>query len=347
MTEQRVGIGNEQERPLPLMEALGIAIAEFELQPSERLRDEYPYMVAYFRGEKSLVMLQKSRPIGNVFYSTESHHDGYFAEVFDIGEDGRAQNGVSDPSVLNGVFRRVEVTDEDDDPYHKIGLTPTRFPDITREFFGKIFQRQQQALPGTVDEGNGTLGQLFTQQQIREAGQSQSEQQRRSLRETIIKRYFREKGQGFSKKVGNEHFVITEDEESSLVLASKALGITTHVVKPSEDDLKLDEPVKLETLKDSRGLLPMIISAEGQGLDNQLNYSVGISASLYAAKLPLFVFIDLDREADKRGGSTYRSSPGWYRVRGEDPELIKRLLMKVGVDYLLTSRVREIAGGLS
>lgn len=347
MTEQRVSIQSEQDRPMSLMEALGIAIAEFELSPWEREQSDYPYMVAYFRGERNLVMLQRNRPTRPfVFQPLKTDHDGYFAEAFDIDEDGRAINGVFDTSVLNGLFRRIDVTDESDDPYHKIGLTPTRFPYVSREFFSKTLENYRQALPGAVGEETGALGQLFAQQQIKDSEQSKSEEVKTGLRKSIIKRYFKESVQGFSQKVGNEHFVITEDEQSPLVIASRSLGIETQILKPNE---KWGDGTQspFEALKDSRGLLPMIISVEGrysQGR-NDPRHGVRLEASYYAAKFPLFAFIDLDR--DGRGATGVgRLHSGWYNVRGEDEESIRKLLMKIGIDYLLTTRVRQLAQSL-
>lgn len=347
--ERSLQKGPEQNHPTPLMEALGMAIVEFEQFPWERDQNDAPYLVAYLRGERALVMLQRNRPSREGFLPLPSHHDGYFAEAFDIDENGRAQNGVSDPSVLNGSFRRIDVTDESDNPYHgSIYITPTRFPYISRKFFGKMFENQPPALPGTADEKTGTLGQLFAQEQMRNASRSQSEQAKRGLREEIIKRYFRETVQGFSEKVGNEHFVITKDKQSPLVLASKALGVPTHIIRPGKNWDGGSSTNPLEALKDSRGLLPMIISAEGRysQKDKDPRHSVRIEAGYYASKLPLFAFIDLDK--DRKGQTTIgKVHSGWYHVRGEDPKVLKRLIMKVGIDFLLTSKVRELAGGFA
>jgi len=351
MTEQRVATGNEQDRPVPLMQAIGIAIAEFEQAPRARERSDYPYMVAYFRSENSLVMLQRNRPIKHAFQPVETHLDGYFAEAFDIDEHGHVNPGVSDPSVLNELFRRVEVTDESDDPSHgPARLTPTRFPSISREFFGKTFENQPQALPGTTDEKGGTLGQLFAQQQIRDADRFRSDEARINIREVIMGRYFNfgETQQGFSRGVGDEHFVITDDEQSSLVAASKALGVKTHIIKPDESWHSSDNPLNhFEALRDSRGLLPMLISFQGEKFHSSLGSSVRVEAKSYARRFPLFAFIDFSRKTLWDQTAIIRVHPGWYQAFGENPEGIRKLIMKIGVDYMLTTKVRQLAQGLS
>lgn len=346
----------------PLEQVLAMAVFEFGKLPPVRQQHDLPYDLAYFLSEDghSLVMLRRRRPLQrSLFRPPETPQDGYFAEVFAVDETG-ADNFFPDPSNINGLYQRIDVTDEDSDPYYgSIHLTPTKFTAIYRERFQRRMQsRPPEALPGSTDQQMGVLGELFAQRQIINVEQEQKTAQEQSVREEIIKTYFREGYQGLTNETGDNHFVITEDKNSPLVQVSRALGVATHVIKideswyPPQSSSPFENP--LEKLRDAQGLRPMLISLDDSSFEGvqredlperPAGLVVNLALGYGGGESPLYNFARLVRDRD----STYveRSSPGWYFIRGKDPEVLRKFLIKVGVDFMLTTKVRELARSLT
>lgn len=359
--------GREREpQGVPLMQILGKTVAEFAYLPKGRQVDDFPDTHAYFKSEDTLVMLRRRRPIihSPVYQSREGVHDGYFVEVFDIGKDGRPRNGFSNPvsfeGIPEGLFQGIEVTDEPGDSYYgSLWLTPTSFPAIIREKLGEKMSNQPRVLPSPGDENKGVLGQLFAQKQLEGLGQVKNEEEGRSVRQEITKKYFHENSvQGLNKEVGNSHFVITEDKNSQLAQASRELGVETHVVKMNETWDAGGGVNPVNDLRDDSGKRPMLISLdtpsfigkERRGLPRDPIYVARAQVIDYAKRgplasdpldNPLFSFIEWQGKTAEPDAARYQN--GWYFLRGNEPETAKKLIMKVGIDYLLTSKVREIA----
>jgi len=346
----------QQNFAAPLMEMLTLAVAEFSQLPPGRQEHEYPHTTAYFLSTdgKNLVMLRRRRPLATRWgRSEEDHHSGYYAEVFERDTSGKPQNWFSDLATLNGLYQRIDVTDESDDPYYgSLGLTPTKFGAIYRERLRERMRNQQKALPTTTSGDIGVLGQLFAQKQFRESVHEQQKTEERSLHEEIVERYFPNDSQGLTDEVGDNHLIITEDEDSLLVQASRSLGVTTHVVKVDQswNEAGIDP---FSEFRDARGQIPMLISLDRDSIERSQRADLPPNAAdlavtrllMYASRKPLYTFIELveNKRYETRVG---RLHPGWYLIAGKDPEVIKKVLTKVGIDYLLTSKVRELVGDL-
>lgn len=278
--------------------------------------------------------------------------------MFDIGKDGKPRNSFSHMEVLDegsnaGIFQRIEVTDEPDDPYSSsIYLTPTKFSNLIRKRLGEKMSSRPKELAVSGSENPGVLGQLFGNKRLEDAEKLQSGVENISIREEIIEEYFRGNFQGYSKEAGDSHFVITENPDSELVKASEKLGVETHVVKMDKSwDSASVNP--LGNFRDEKGKRPMLVSVDSPsftgvkrpGLPSEPIHKAITQAGLYTeAGNPLFSFIEWQtKDGDS---SVSRLHPGWYLMRGEDPETAKGLLVKVGIDYLLTSTVRETANFL-
>ncbi len=353
--------GREREQKgLPLMQVLGKTIAEFSQLPKGRQPDDFPDNIAYFKSEDTLVMLRRRRPIihSPIYQPREGVHDGYFAEVFDMGKDGKPINGFSSPASLDGLFQGIEITDELDDPFDGSYLTPTVFSRTIRERLGEKMRNQPKALPSLGDENKGALGQLFGNIQFEEAEKKQRHTDDRSIRKEIIDKYYNgQTTQGLTDEVGNSHIVITEDKNSQIVRVSKELGVETYAVG-LDQTWGMGGVDSVGRLTDSKGKRPMLISVDGPSFGTARIQRSDLKpelflyptdtaiakVGLYVKENPLFSFIEW---TDTGGSGVSKIQDGWYLLRGNEPETTKKLIMKVGIDYLLTSKVRELAKALS
>lgn len=347
-------IGPEHEsQGLPLMRILGKTVAEFGRLPKGRDVEDFPDNYAYLLSTtgETLVMLKQRRPIDygrGILHKTLM--DGFFAEVFDVDKHGRPQNWFSNPAALDELYQRIEITDEPDDLLNSSGLTPTRFDNTIRRRLGEKMSNRPKELTGGEKNQNGILGQFFANKQIEDAEKKKESVQDKSIRKEIIDKYFNANStQGFNDEVGNSHFVITEDENSQLVRVSRELGVETHVVKMNEKwESASQNPIS--KLRDENGKPPLLISVDRTSFDTELKrpklpYMPADKAiaqvGFYARDNSLFSFIEWQANTGDSGVGRIRE--GWYLLRGNDSETTRKLILKVGMDYLLTSKVRGLA----
>ncbi|MBI2337559.1 MAG: hypothetical protein HY429_00945 [Candidatus Levybacteria bacterium] len=337
----------------PLEQMLAMAAFEFSQLPPVRQKYDYPDSLAYFlsRNGDTLVMLRRRRPLGFGMMGRpmDTHKDGYFAEVFDIGGEDQAQNQFSRLAALDGLYKRIDVTDEETDPYYgSVGVTPTIYRAIYRRILGQRIQDLPGILPSAENATVGPLGKLFAQKDVRDAGREISRAEDSDVRTAIINKYFPvNASQGLTTKIGNDHFVITEDENSSLVTASRDLGVVTHVVKAEVEDWSNPDFNHVEKLLDAQGLHPYLISLDmpsfvrsGRVIPRTIKDLVVQRLLRFAEAHPLYAYLEWERD-DTESIDVGRVDPGWYHFGGNDPDVIRKILMKIGTDYLLTTTVRE------
>lgn len=352
--------GSKEREPqgVPLMQILSKTVAEFSQFPKGRQTDDFPDNHAYFLSTtgESLVMLRQRRPIDygrGILHKTPM--DGFFAEVFDVDKEGNPQNLFSNPATLDGLFQGIEITDEPDDPLNSLGLTPTRFDYIIRKRLGEKMSNRPKELTTGGDKETSILGQLFANKQIEDAEKKKVSSEDVTIRKEIRDKYFNANStQGLSDEVGNSHFVITENEDSQLVKASRELGVETHVVKMNESWGSVGEVNPIATLRDDVGKLPLLISVDRPSFNEEIKrpdlpYLPADKAiaqvGFYAKDNPLLSFIEWQTNAGDSGVG--RLQEGWYLLRGNDKEAARKLILKVGMDYLLTSKVRGLAKAMS
>ncbi len=346
-------VGKERgPQGVPLMQILGKTVADFAQLPKGRQVDDFPDTLAYFKSEDTLVMLRQRRPIDygrGILHKTSK--DGFFAEVFDVDKDGKPQNLFSNPVTLDGLFQKIEVTDEPNDPiFNSLRLTPTVFSGFIHKRLGEKMSNQPKALLSPGDENVGVIGQLFAQKQLIDIIKEGNQEEGRGIRKEIRDTYFNENSkQGLAKEVGNSHFVITEDENSQLVKASQKLGVETHVIKPDETWSIGGGVNPIVDFRDDNKLRPMLISVDRPSFKrNERDRFADIAIAQvinYAGESPLYNFIEWQNDASDSGVA--RLNEGWHILRGNEHKTTEKLLMKVGIDYLLTSKVRELAKELS
>lgn len=357
-------IGPESEpQGIPLMQALRRTVVEYSKLPKGRRpdvfpEDTFPDINTYFRSEDTLVLLRLRRPMDNgLGKPSVTVREGIFAEVFDM-VDNSPINGFSRTNYRDGLFKKIEVTDEKDDPYYgSLYLTPTVFNRTIGNMLDEKMSNQPKALSSSGGEELGTLGQLLASRKSVDIEQEKNQKERRSIYKEIAEEFFNtESFQGLDEGVGSSHFVITENPDSQLVQISKKLGLETHTVKMDETWAHAGKINPIDRLRDTSNKRPMIVSLDVSSFGDKEKYDLRYPADAAQAQVinyakdidvlnnpsgnPLFSFIEWRGDNSPRAA---RLQEGRYLLEGNDTKMAEKLITKVFIDYLLTSEVRDLA----
>lgn len=339
----------------PLGEMIASIVMEFEAGEKVKTPEDYPDHIAYLRGVENnlLVNVRKRLPqVDRYGRQSDTHKTGYFVEVAQL-NGGIPEFGLSDISLLGqGNYERVEVTDEPQDPLASKGFTPTQFPYTFRRRMREQMRSAPKALPTNEEESTGLLSGLFANIRMRNVQEETRGQDTASAKKEITQQFFYPNSdQGFSKEVQNAAVIVTaEPEDSSLFRVAKEVGLKTYRITPEEiiASLKDLSTTFFKSFQEQHGMYPLVIVLDNSSLtaSPQTNEAVGAtqySVSRFAKEYPLFSFVD--RIAGTR--HVARLGYGWYNEFGQDIDAMKRLFLKIGADFALTTETRRIASALS
>lgn len=337
----------------PLGEMIAGIVMEFQAGIKVKTPEDYPDHIAYLRGVENnlLVTVRKRLPQADRYgRSSDTYQTGYFVEVAQLNA-GIPEFGLSDIGLLGqGNYERVEVTDEPQDPLASKGFTPTQFPYTFRRRMREQMRNAPKALPTNKEESTGPLSGLFANIRMRNVQEETRGQDTASAREEITQQFFYPNShQGFSKEVQNAAVIVTaEPEDSSLFRVAKEVGLKTYKITPEE---MIASRTVFESFQEQHGMYPLIIVSDNPSLTASPQTSQAVDATrgralMFAEKQPMFSFVD--RIAGMRHESSIvRIGYGWYNVFGQDVDIMKRLFLKIGADFALTTETRRVASALS
>lgn len=335
---------------IPLQQAMRSAVVEFGNKTSE---NELPDKVIYLLNpeQKTLVMLRR-----NINEHRPYSVNDLFAEVYELADDGKATYGYTKPELPSGNFLRVEVTDRYNDPLNKDGsrLVPTQFPESLDNLFYQEMKKNtsQKILADVSDKNLGPLGNIFLQQGI-EATKAQAEQiSSLGLTAQLAERYFCPDSTSSISEENSENFLILSgDVKNSLVykiLCELGMKDRTKIVKIRTDNDRgvivgnnTDKSLPDSILDGDKP--PLVIIGESFNNDDlDLPRALEWAIDIYTSKRnkhPLFSFINIDQQYYMSDGARFKYNK--YQISTKNPDNVKNLIHKVGVDYFLTKKLRD------
>lgn len=231
-------------------------LRELKSLPEIRTQEDLPEDIAYLlnRQEGILIKISRRRPD----YEPESafHKFGYFAEVYELDNQGLPQLIVTDPKMVNkGIFVRIDVSDFNNIRSYSseegvktegvsaeiLGLTPTRFDHtIQRLTAGAV--STQKLLPETAGE-EGVVSQIFAELDKATYLADLSEEIKREIRKEVATPD--ESAQGMTNEIANFHLIISDQgKESPLVAISQKLGLHPEVIPAWKSTSNLEPFIK-------------------------------------------------------------------------------------------------------
>lgn len=365
----RLSSDTKEQEVGPFGSIVAKVLKEMKALPDIRTEDDLPESIAYLLDTQGrfLVMIRRFRPpqLGN---DTPDHAYGYFAEAYELDEDGMPQFSISDPyEISKGMYKRVDLSDKNAPRAANIQgksnfstFTPT---DLTQTRLRAIASASGVPfLPAPVEDTKaGILDQLFiaTEQHAVIAPNIEKEI-RDKMKTSYMMSYI---DQGMSDDTGRGHLIISEEgQNSELVELSRKVGLEPHVLlcsqatkfpglyenPPSYEEYRSIDYI--EKFKQRTGKYPLLVSFDARSITGivqpYIRQAEDEFASQYARmrrKHPIFSTLRLPPPA--KGSESvpmHRMMHGDYIYQGQDLQTMERLLIKIGTDYALTKQVRAV-----
>ncbi|MBI4173647.1 MAG: hypothetical protein HY519_02915 [Candidatus Aenigmarchaeota archaeon] len=324
--------GNEDG--YPFNEMLYQALADISGRPEHK---GLPEDIVYLLGSADGLLVKISRHKRQL--SADDPSAGYFAEAFHL-ENGIPAYIITDDELQRvadgdfaglGLYRVIQVDDLSTDPYHRQGLTPTRFPNAL--MMEAAYEDAKIALPGSGEEQLGLIGRYIRSRQKLFATQQSEESYSRKIMRAINK-HFAEDKQGLPYDVTNTHLIITDRETSDPIFEiSRQLGLNPQKISASAvaEYYHLEDPVG--KFKAENKTSPLVVTYDSRDID----MGDGLSMD---GKYQLFAYVDLLKDNEGLDGITMPTN-GHYLVRCYNPTAMKGILTKIGFDFMLTHHVRK------
>lgn len=218
-------------------------LRELKSLPEIRTKEDLPEDIAYLLNRQGGIIIKISRRRQANKVVSAPHHFGYFAEVYELDNQGLPQHVVTDPERVNkGIFERIDVTDFNNIRSYRsegevktegvsadmLGLTPTRF-DFTIQRLTVEAISTQKLLAETTGEEQRVVGQMFAELDKTDSLADLAEEIKQEIRKEVDR--IDKSAQGMSNEIANFHLIISDQgEESPLVAISQKLGLHPEVI---------------------------------------------------------------------------------------------------------------------